>query len=55
MAKDKSAKSLGGNIEYKDQVDPTKCKTRSQSRLVKTPHGVVKVIESVPIKKGGKS
>lgn len=30
---------------------PTKCETRSQSRIVHTRHGTVKVVESVPVER----
>jgi hypothetical protein len=51
MPKDKLG-GLGGNVQFPAKgTDPTRCETRSQSHLVHTKHGTVKVVESVPVKK----
>lgn len=50
MPKDKTG-GLGGDVQFPAKgTDPTRCETRSQSHLVHTKHGTVKVIESVPVK-----
>ena len=49
MAKDKSERYGRGTVDIPATVESTPCETRSQSHLVHTKHGTVKVTESVPV------
>jgi hypothetical protein len=40
-----------GTVSFPDRVKTTGCETRSTSRLEKTRHGTVKVVESVKVTK----
>lgn len=46
----KPSRQLGGTVDFPDRTKTTECETRSQSRIVHTRHGSVKVVESVPVK-----
>jgi hypothetical protein len=50
MAKDKIERYGRGTVNIPDGVKSSSCETRSQSSIVHTKHGTVKVIESVPVK-----
>lgn len=49
MAKDKTERYGRGTVDIPDGVKSSGCGTRSQSSIVHTKHGTVKVIESVPV------
>lgn len=50
MAKDKTKQYGRGTVDIPATVKSSGCETRSQSHLVHTKHGTVKVVESVPVK-----
>lgn len=41
-------------IEFPNKVKSSQCKTKTNSTVVHTKHGAVKVTESKPVKRGGK-
>ncbi len=41
-------------INFPDNVESTKCTTKTNSQTVSTQHGVVKTTKSTPVKKSGK-
>lgn len=49
MVKDKDPGFGRGTLDIPATVKSSDCTTRSQSRIVHTRHGTVKVVESVPV------